>query len=248
MGKKVLIADDTLPLRVMIEEVLTEAGYEVIIASDGLEVWKIICSRFKEIDLLVLDLLMPKMSGFEVLAELKKEFPERKFPVLVLSGVFKSEKEISRLKDLGANGYLNKNSVVDDILYRVNFIFYSQLERSRRYPRVLCSLPVDYQFNGNKHSSHTTTLSLGGCFVRTLKPAPKNAIANLWIMVPDCGCNESVHTQGRVVWVNGYDTDYKPNSPPGMGLEFQPIAEDQLECIKELVDQKLHEEDIWKNP
>lgn len=247
-GKRILIADDTLPLRVMLEEILTEAGYSVITASNGAEAWKIISSEFKDLDLVVLDLLMPKMSGFEVLSRLKQEFPGRKFPVLALSGVFKSEKEILRLKELGANGYLNKTSVVDEILYRVNAIFHPHLGTNRKYPRVLYSLPVDYQFNGVKHSSYTTTLSLGGCFIRTLKPAPKDALVKLWLCIPGCECKEIVYTQGKVAWFNGYYSDYKPNTPPGMGLEFQSLDERLQECIKELVELKLKEEEIWKDP
>jgi len=245
-GKRILIADDTLPLRVMLEEVLTGAGYEVFTAGDGVETWDLICSHGQDLDLLVLDLLMPKMSGFEVLSRLQEELPNKKFIVLVLSGIFKSDKEILKLKELGANGYLNKSSVIDEILYRVNALFNIHYESERRFPRVACSLPIDYQFNGTKHSSHTTTVSLGGCFVRTLKPAPKDASVKLWMNFSELGCPEPLHLQGRVAWFNGYYTDFKPNSPPGMGIEFKELTEAGRKCLQTLVAKKLKEEEIWK--
>ncbi len=247
-GKTVLIADDTLPLRVMLEEVLTGAGYKVICACDGVEARDLITEHYQEIDLLVLDLLMPRMSGFEVLSYLQQAYPEKRFPILVVSGVFKGPKEIRRLKELGANGYLNKASVIDDILYRVNSFFHSQDGTGRRHPRVICSLPVEYQYNGTRHSSFITTLSLSGCFIRTLKPAPRGSMANLWISIPDGVCEQPLQTKGRVAWVNGYNSGYQPNCPPGMGLEFKPADGDQLECLKNLVDQKLLEERIWQTP
>jgi len=247
LGKVILIADDTLPLRVMLEEVLTEAGYEVITASDGIEAWHLINSRFKELDLVVLDLLMPKMSGFEILSRLKQEFPQRRFPVLALSGIFKSDKEMIKLKEMGANGYLNKTSVIDEILYRVNTLFCTYVSQARRYPRVLYSLPVDYQSDTAKYSSYTTTISIGGCFIRTLKPAPKDAILTLSLEIPSCECKEIIRLQSRVAWFNDYYLDFKPNAPPGMGIEFKELSEEALECLKELVEMKLREEEIWKS-
>lgn len=244
--KKILIVDDTLPLRIMLSEILSEAGYSILVAGDGLEAWNLISSQHKELDLVILDLLLPRMSGFEVLARLKQEFPERKFPVFVLTGVFKSEKEIQRLKELGANGYLNKTSVLDEILYRVNALFYP-VNEARQHPRVIYSLPVDYRFNGVRHSCYTTTLSLGGCFIRTLKPAPKDALVNLWIMIPGCECIDDLHAKGKVVWHNDYYSNYKPNTPPGMGVKFLELNERLRDCIQEIVEQKLEEEKTWQD-
>jgi len=247
MKKRILIADDTLPLRVMVEEVLTDAGYEVISASDGKTAWEILSSCKFNLDLVVLDLLMPGMSGFEVLACLKKELPDRKFPVLVISGVFKTDKEMLRLKELGANGYLSKTAVVDEILYRVNSIFFQKgPSAKRKHPRVIFNLPVEYQFNGTKHSSYTTTLSIGGCFVRTLKPANQSAIINLTLIgVKD---NQNIITSGRVAWINTYDENRKPNTLPGMGVEFLEITPEQKETLNQIIEKKLKEESLWNKP
>lgn len=244
-AKKIVIADDTLPLRVMLEDLLADAGYEVETVSDGLAAWELIYSQINDIDLLVLDLLMPRMSGFEVLAKLKEQFPQRKFPVLVVSGVFKSEKDILRLKELGANGYLNKTSVVDEILYRVNSFFYDVDAKQRRHPRVLSNLSVDYLLDGNKYSSYTTNLSQDGCFIRTLKPAPEGFKLKLWISVPDR--EERIFIESKVAWINSFDEMHRSNTLPGMGVNFESLDEKQQETVKEIIAKKLREENLWKS-
>lgn len=244
-AKKIVIADDTLPLRVMLEDLLCDAGYEVQTANDGVEVWDILSAQINDIDLLVLDLLMPRMSGFDVLAKLKDQFPDRKFPVLVISGVFKSEKDITRLKELGANGYLNKTAVVDEILYRVNSFFYQVPDKQRRFTRVLFNLSVDYQYNGAKHSSYTTNLSEAGCFIRTLKPAPDRGKVNLWFSVPNI--DESVFAEGKVAWINRFDENRRANTLPGMGVFFEALSEKHLGLIRGLVEKKLTEENLWRS-
>ena len=241
--KKILIADDTLPLRVMLEEVLTDAGYEVYTAGDGLEAWEFLSNPQNQIDLLVLDLLMPRMSGFEVLRRIKEE-GKKNFYILVISGVFRSSKEILKLKELGADGYLSKASVVDEILYRVNSIFYRHLEKKRRHPRVIYNLPVEFQFNSHRHSSYTTTISLGGCFIRTLKPAPEGAHITIWLTLPES--KKQICGKARVAWVNLYDENRKPNALPGMGVEFISLAEEDQKLLKQIIEKKLKEEAIWQ--
>jgi uncharacterized protein (TIGR02266 family) len=242
-AKKIVVVDDTLPLRVMLEDLLVDAGYEVQTASDGVEGWEILSSQIKHIDLLVLDLLMPRMSGFDVLSKLKAEFPDRKFPVLVISGVFKSEKDIQRLKELGANGYLSKNAVVDEILYRVNTFFHDVTTKHRRHPRVLFNIPVEYQYNGTKHSSYTTNLCESGCFVRTLKPAPLGLKVSLILSIPDKP--DPIATTGKVAWINKYDENRKSNTLPGMGIEFCDLEETHYRILKDFIAKKLKEDNLW---
>ena len=229
----------------MLEDLLVDAGYDVQTACDGLEGWDLVRSQIDSIDLLVLDLLMPRMSGFDVLAKLKEQHPDRKFPVLVISGVFKSDKDISRLKDLGANGYLNKSAVVDEVLYRVNSFFYQVPDKHRRHPRVLFNIPVEYKYNGSKHSSYTTNLSEHGCFVRTLKPAPEGLDVNLSMGIPDVA--EPVAATGKVAWINRFDENRRTNTLPGMGIEFHNLDQKHQEILKGLIEKKLDEENLWRS-
>ena len=143
--KRILVADDTLPMRIMLQDVLAEAGFDVVTASDGAEAWTTICEDPEGFDLFIIDLLMPRMTGFEILERLEPCNDPLEKKVLVVTGIFKSQKEINRLKELGALGYITKTALVDEILLRVNQVFYYGLENTRKFPRLLKSLPVDYQ-------------------------------------------------------------------------------------------------------
>lgn len=158
--KRILVADDTLPLRIMLKDVLTEAGHEIVTASDGAKTWKIIEDEGDSFDLLILDLLMPEVTGFEILERLQKSPKNTK--VIVITGIFKSGKEIQRLKDLGACGYITKTALVDEILFRVNQVFYMGQENSRSHPRLFMSIPVLYKIGEEQFSNYTSNFSGGG--------------------------------------------------------------------------------------
>lgn len=120
-SKKILVADDTRFFCTFLEDLLTEEGYEVSVAYDGLEALKMVKDALPDLDLLVLDLLMPKMTGFDVLREVRKEPDGTDLSVLAITGVFKQSSEIEMLKKLGAIGHISKNSEPEEILKRVKF-------------------------------------------------------------------------------------------------------------------------------
>jgi CheY-like chemotaxis protein len=92
------------------ERALVKAGYEVITAEDGESALQ--SAKEQKPDLILLDLLLPKVSGLEVLARLKHNRDTAKIPVVAVSGL--SEKNRQRLIDAGAEDYLEKSSVFTD--------------------------------------------------------------------------------------------------------------------------------------
>lgn len=119
--KKILVADDTKFFCAVIEDLLVAEGYNVVCAFDGLEALQKAKTELPDLDLMVLDLLMPKMTGFDVLREIRKDENGADLPVLAITGVFKRTTEIEQLKKLGAIGYITKNSPPEEILRRVKF-------------------------------------------------------------------------------------------------------------------------------
>ena len=120
--KKVIVADDTAFFRMMLTELLTEAGYEVITAVDGEDALIKIKHELPDLDLVLLDMLMPKLDGFQVIEELKKGVMANNLPILALSGVFKSDADRDHMKKLGIVGYIDKDTPPDQILERVNMV------------------------------------------------------------------------------------------------------------------------------
>jgi CheY-like chemotaxis protein len=104
---KILLVDDSKPILHENERVLHKAGYEVVCAEDGECALKL--AREHKPDLILLDMILPKLSGPEVLARLKNDAATVGIPVVVLSSL--TEKNRQKLIEAGAEDYVEKNSL-----------------------------------------------------------------------------------------------------------------------------------------
>jgi CheY-like chemotaxis protein len=109
-GDKVLLVDDSKLQRLQNEHALVKAGYEVLTAGDGEEALRV--AREKLPDVIVLDLLLPKLSGSEVLRRLKSNAKTTEIPVIVLSGL--SQRNAEKLMHDGAEAYFEKSALEID--------------------------------------------------------------------------------------------------------------------------------------
>lgn len=114
MGYKILIADDEPEIRDLLRLYLENEQYEVVEAEDGRQALSLL--REKKPDLCVLDIMMPKMDGYHVLQELRKE---SNIPVLILSAKDADSEKILGL-NLGADDYLSKPFNPLEAVARVN--------------------------------------------------------------------------------------------------------------------------------
>jgi CheY-like chemotaxis protein len=106
----ILLVEDSKFLRVATERILTKAGYQVICAGDGDEALALAGSRLP--DLIVLDMMLPKLSGPEVLRSLKKNDLTAHIPVIVLSSL--SQNNGPKLVQEGADAFIEKGSLLAD--------------------------------------------------------------------------------------------------------------------------------------
>jgi CheY-like chemotaxis protein len=116
-GARVLLAEDDRILRTAGETSLRRKGYTVIAAVDGEDA---LAKAFAHRpDLILLDVMMPKMQGFDVLARLKSDEATRDIPVIMLSNL-EQEADIQRSIEGGARSYLVKSNVqLDELAERV---------------------------------------------------------------------------------------------------------------------------------
>jgi CheY-like chemotaxis protein len=117
--RTILVADDSTDVLEMAEGLLTRAGYIVVLASDGDQALERI--RDSHPDLVVLDLLMPRRTGFDVIREIKKDERTRDTMVLAISGVYK-DNILEFLQQLGVQGFLSKEQIPDTLVFRVEQI------------------------------------------------------------------------------------------------------------------------------
>ncbi len=104
-GKRILLVEDDRFLRRACEVSLRQRGFTVLCAADGEEGLRL--ARAESPDLILLDLLMPKLPGIEVLRALKTDAATRAIPVLVLSNSSR-ERDVEQVSGLGAVGFFVK--------------------------------------------------------------------------------------------------------------------------------------------
>lgn len=104
---KILLVEDSKFLRLATERALARAGYEMSSAADGDEALRM--AREKLPDLILLDMLLPKKSGPDVLKALKQDPVTKQIAVVVMTAL--SEKNAARLQHEGAAGFLEKSTL-----------------------------------------------------------------------------------------------------------------------------------------
>ena len=117
MGKRVLIIEDEREIQDILKELLTDAGYEATAASDGLE--GITLFQKQKFDLILLDIMMPKIDGLEVLRSFRQT--GKTTPVLFLTAKDAVPDRVKGL-DSGANDYLVKPFSFDELMARLRAI------------------------------------------------------------------------------------------------------------------------------
>ena len=107
-GAKVLLVEDDRFLRKAADATLRQAGFRVVLAIDGEEALR--QARAEHPDIILLDVIMPKLQGFEVLRELKADATTKDIPVIVLSNLGQ-ESDTVRAMEAGAVEYVVKASL-----------------------------------------------------------------------------------------------------------------------------------------
>ena len=114
--KKILIIDDSELMVKIITDILVEAGYQVISAPDGFKgIQKV---REEKPDLVVLDVVMPGMSGFELCKTLRDDESNNLMPIIMLTSQDNEDDKLTGL-ELGADDYITKPFNSRELLSRV---------------------------------------------------------------------------------------------------------------------------------
>ena len=112
----ILIIEDDENFRYLLRMHLQQAGYEVRVAEDGVEGARVLLAQAP--DLIVSDLNMPFLNGFELLSLLKQDAATASIPVILLSGS-RDNDDLARAANLGAAEFLTKPVTRDDLLAAV---------------------------------------------------------------------------------------------------------------------------------
>jgi two-component system cell cycle response regulator len=114
---KILIIDDSRLIAHVAKTILTKRGHEVILANDGLAGLQ--AAKSEQPDIILLDLIMPVMDGYQVCMGLKKEYSTREIPVIMLTSKAEPADKVKGL-ELGALDYVTKPFDEGELVARVN--------------------------------------------------------------------------------------------------------------------------------
>ncbi len=117
MKTTILIAEDQQHIRRLIEYKLTNSGYEVVAVEDGSQA--LATAKTLKPALILLDVMMPLMTGFEVLAALKQDAVTKQIPVLLVTAQSK-EDEVLKGLEMGAEDYITKPFSPNELAARVH--------------------------------------------------------------------------------------------------------------------------------
>lgn len=118
-GEKILVVDDEIHIVELIKYNLESNGYKVYTAYDGKEALKLV--EEKNVDLIILDLMMPDIDGLEVCKSLKRKENTDKIPIIMLTAKGEEFDKILGL-ELGADDYITKPFSVRELMARVKVI------------------------------------------------------------------------------------------------------------------------------
>jgi CheY-like chemotaxis protein len=135
MSSKILIADDNIPNVELLDAYLSGRNYEIETAGDGVETLEKVKSFAP--DLILLDIMMPKLSGFEVCGKLKND-PQTKEIMILMVTALSELGDIERAVNAGCDDYLSKPVNKFELLKRVENMLRlrsvtNELERLKRY-------------------------------------------------------------------------------------------------------------------
>ena len=117
MAKKILIVEDEVTLNKALVEFLTGEGFEILSALDGEQGLEMVKKNIP--DLILLDIILPKKDGYEVLDEIRKDEKTKNIPVIMLTNL-ESQEDIVKALEKGATTYLVKSDYrLEDIAKKV---------------------------------------------------------------------------------------------------------------------------------
>jgi chemosensory pili system protein ChpA (sensor histidine kinase/response regulator) len=124
----VVVADDSISVRKFVGRMLEKAGYRVKLASDGLEASEVVAQV--GCHLVITDLEMPRMNGYELMAHLRQDPVTRKIPVLVVTSRAGAKHRDRAMKE-GASGFLTKPVQEDQLIATVERLIGSETPKGR---------------------------------------------------------------------------------------------------------------------
>lgn len=127
MSNKILVVDDQSSVRQLLQDYLTEQGFKVVTASDGQNA--IYTARHEEPDLILLDIMMPRMDGYDFLRQFRQE---RQTPVIIITAREEETDAVVGL-ELGADDYVIKPFRMRELVARIHAVLRRKYDSQEKF-------------------------------------------------------------------------------------------------------------------
>jgi len=233
--KKILIADDNQTFLMYMGILLKRMGFTIIPAEDGLEALKLL--KIVEPDVVMLDIRLGTMDGTAILKYIKENKQTFNVPVIMVSS--DSNKEIiEKCRKLGCASYLTKPVKIDKLHETLEGCIFSPKGSKRKNLRASVNKKVTVAHNGIKYKLYTESLSEKGMYIRKKDPLPIGSEVEVTLPLKD---GDSIQVKGDVVYIKELFGDVF-KVPPGMGIKFKEITDDQVKILKNYTERLIAED------
>lgn len=117
-NKKILVVEDEEPLSRVLKDILTYEGYEVLEAVNGIEGLGMALNNHP--DLILLDIVMPRMDGLDMLQKLRENEWGKTAPVMILTNLSDNDEVIKTAKDEGIEYFVKTDIKINDVVAKIN--------------------------------------------------------------------------------------------------------------------------------
>ena len=233
-SKRIIVAYDSEFYRAKFNKILTSAGHKTQTVNNGKEVIEALKTKSEDIDLLILELQMPEVDGYEVLEWIRDNNLSGRFPVLAVTDTHEPTLILNRLKAFGKVSLITKALSPEQIVHTVNrFIFPDKFVRGE--PRVPISIPVKFTIAGSSYNGDLLYLSASGLFLHTPQELQEGTIVNLNFSLPDYDI--TIDVDGVVEW-HTYLSEGK-NFFGGAGICFTNLSKEDQLVLRQFVQKEL---------
>lgn len=234
---RVLIADDMQFFRLMIKDLLTDQGFDVVEAKDGREAMEIIRREHPTLSLALVDMVMPGKDGADVLREVRANPRTERLPIIIVTGNEVTAEQREELRAMGATGFLSKAMPSKEMLFRVQQLVEEHAQPDQAASEgVPVNMMVDYLTESGAFSALCYRLSSQWLDLRTIQPLPVGSTTALSFELP--GSSEPLQVRGKVIETRPGSAPSSDGSPPGMRVQFLSDHAQTLNEIRDFVQGK----------
>jgi CheY-like chemotaxis protein len=220
--RRIVVADDTKFWREKISMVLAPTGHEILAVDDGVPAIRLCMDPMRPVDLLIVDLVMPGVDGFQVARYLRSQRLTGNLPIVAVTSLFKVEDFPDGPRTQGFDAILDKASSPDQFLFVFNKYLNQHRKTRRPAPRVPSSIPATFRCeDGRVGQCVISNISSSGAFLSLSAPLSEGSEISLAFTIPS---GPSLRVLALVIWVNDREVAAKTNYSRGMGVLFRGLS------------------------